>query len=171
MLFFSLFLKTGYRNFSERIGKIVDDMIKPEREESEQDSALMGIQEDYSAFLGKYEFSAREINTDDGLQDFFEDALKAIGFSEQQEETRHEMQTTFELAAAKNRKAIERGNIILNCLILGLGILALGDFAYAWWTGQNEENIIGFYVVGSLASIAVVAVVLLNWKFIWRHRR
>ncbi len=164
MLFYSLFLKTGYRNFSERIGEIVNVIINPESREYEND--IKEIQEDYSAFLGRYEFSEREINTDDGLQNFFKSALKAMGFQEQRDETRHEMQTTFELAAAKNRKAIERGNIILNCLILGLGILALGDFAYAWWTGQNEENIIGFYVVGSLASIAVVAVVLLNSKLI-----
>jgi hypothetical protein len=167
MLFYSLFLKTGYRNFSERIGKIVDVIITPENCEYEND--IKEIQEDYSAFLGRYEFSEREIDTDDGLQNFFKSALKAMGFQEQRDETRHEMQTTFELAAAKNRKAIERGNIILNCLILGLGILALGDFAYAWWTGQNEENIIGFYVVGSLASIAIVAVVLLNWKLIKRR--
>ena len=168
MLFYSLFLKTGYRNFSARIGGIVDVIIDPKGPEYEK--GIKEIQEDYSAFLGRYEFSEREINTDNGLQDFFKSALNAMGFQEQREETRHEMQTTFELAAAKNRKTIENGNRILNCLILGLGVLALGDFGYAWWTGQNEEITIGLYVLGGLTIIAIIAVLLLS-KFIGRHRR
>jgi hypothetical protein len=71
----------------------------------------------------------------------------------------------------EGNKGLEKGNRILNCLILGLGILALGDFGYAWWTGQNEEITIGLYVLGGLTIIAIIAVLLLNWKFIWRHRR
>jgi hypothetical protein len=169
MLFYSLFLKTGYRNFSERIESIVNAMIEHEQE----GRTLMEIQEDYSAFLGRYEFSEREINTDDGLQNFFKDALKAIGFSEQQEETRHEMTTTFELAAAKNRKKIEEGNRILNYLIAALGILALGDFLHGWfaedeiikdWFAERELNE-GLVVLVGLFALAGGCVWLLRSKF------
>jgi hypothetical protein len=142
-------------------------------EHEQEGRTLMEIQEDYSAFLGRYEFSEREINTDDGLQNFFKDALKAIGFSEQQEETRHEMTTTFELAAAKNRKKIEEGNRILNYLIAALGILALGDFLHGWfaedeiikdWFAERELNE-GLVVLVGLFALAGGCVWLLRWKF------
>jgi hypothetical protein len=157
MLFYSLFLKTGYRNFSVRIGGIVENIIKSKNNDYEKD--LKEIQEDYSAFLGRYEFSEREINTDDGLQNFFKSALKAMGFQEQRDETRHEMQTTFELAAAKNRKAIEKGNILLNCLILFLGIMALGDFLHGWFTA--DENVHGWLAENKISEGPVVLVGLL----------
>ncbi len=178
MLFYSLFLKTGYRNFSARISNIVDMIIEPNQVKSEYDKSITEIQEDYSAFLGRYEFSEREINTDDGLQKFFKDALKAMGFREQQAETRHEMSTTFELAAAKKRIKIEEVNMILNYLILGLGILALGDFLYAWFTNDRDhlydwftnnklsQGIVLFIALSMLAGAACLGL----WKYLHRKR-
>ena len=145
----------------------MDDIINPDNNEYHTD--ITEIQQDYSAFLGRYEFSEREINTDGGLQKFFNRALEALGFREQRDETRHEMETTFQLAAAENRKTIEKGNTLLNCLILGLGILALGDFVHAWRTSPEEQLSIGTSVVVMLFIVAGVASVAL-WYGLRRNR-
>ena len=76
------------------------------------------------------------------------------------------MTTTFELAAAKNRKIIEGGNRVLNYLIAALGILALGDFLYGWfaedeiikdWFAERElsEGLVVLVGLSALAGLCV----------------
>jgi len=162
LLFYALFLKTGYRHFSERMSKVAEKLGK-EQKQSQQDkemSVLRKIQKDYSIFLGKYDFSEREVNTDNGLQSFFNDVLRTMGFHEQKSETRHEMETTYDLAAAENRDKLEQENRNLQAAVVGIGVLALGDFFYSWLSPEYP----GWVVLVSLVALATTSAFLIRKK-------
>ena len=162
-MLYALFLKTGYRNFSQRVGSIVDGLVsqkdkKPSEKESRRRLSL--LQEDYSVFLGRYEFSEGEINLNRKVQAFFRKALKEMMFEEQKKETRHEMQTTYELAAARERRAFESQNKTLQTILIWVGVLAIGDFLYAWLgdtINPSYLTLVGALLVTALVGIAVIA--------------
>jgi len=162
-ILYALFLKTGYRNFSQRVGTIVDDLVsqkenKPSEKESRRRLSL--LQEDYSVFLGRYEFSEGEINLNRKVQAFFRKALKEMAFEEQKKETRHEMQTTYELAAARERRAFEKQNKTLQTILIWVGVLAIGDFLFSWLRTSNNPSystLVGALLVVALVGIAGIA--------------
>ena len=166
-ILYALFLKTGYRNFSQRVGTIVDDLVsqkedKPSEKESRKRLSL--LQEDYSVFLGRYEFSEGEINLNRKVQAFFRKALKEMAFEEQKRETRHEMQTTYELAAAQERRAFEKQNKTLQRILIWVGVLAIGDFLYAWLGTSGNSSLLSLKQ-GALIAVALVAIAaLVSWK-------
>jgi len=162
-ILYALFLKTGYRNFSQRVGNIVDSLVAQAGDlKARQNSRnrLSYLQEDYSVFLGRYEFSEGEINLNRRVQSFFKTALLEMAFEEQKTETRHEMQTTYELAAAQERRAFEKQNKTLQKILVWVGVLAIGDFLFAW-LGPIESSYFnlmerGAILMAGLVSIAAV---------------
>jgi len=166
-ILYALFLKTGYRNFSQRVGTIVDDLVsqkenKPSENESRRRLSL--LQEDYSVFLGRYEFSEGEINLNRKVQAFFRKALKEMAFDEQKKETRHEMQTTYELAAAQERRAFEKQNKTLQTILIWVGVLAIGDFLYDWLKTSGNSTFSNFELGALLAAALVGIAAFASWR-------
>ncbi len=166
-ILYALFLKTGYRNFSQRVGTIVDNLVsqnenKPSEKESRRRLSL--LQEDYSVFLGRYEFSEGEINLNRKVQDFFRKALQEMAFEEQKKETRHEMQTTYELAAARERRAFEKQNKNLQTILIWVGVLAIGDFLYDWLKTRGNSTFSNFERGALLAAVLVGIAAFASWR-------
>ena len=73
---------------------------------------------------------------------------------------RHEMQTTYELAAARERRAFESQNKTLQTILIWVGVLAIGDFLYAWLgdtINPSYLTLVGALLVTALVGIAVIA--------------
>jgi len=183
-LLYALFLKTGYRNFSQRIGNITEKInpipsqtpsasflkwanifrIFSKSKASTNADLMLGLQRDYSLFLARYDFSENEINQDPQVQSYFMKALSALGMKDQKEETIHEMRTTFDFAAAKDRQRSAKSRLRLQYILLWVGILAIGDFLFAW-LGENEYRALKFFtenergaIIFTILSIAAIFV-------------
>ena len=159
-ILYALFLKTGYRNFSQRVGDIVDEMVAQNESSASNNKSrrrLRLLQEDYSVFLGRFEFSEGEINLNRKVQTFFRKALKEMSFEEQKNETRHEMQTTYDLAAAQERRMFEKQNQTLQKILIWVGVLAIGDFLYNWLITDKNQSF-SQYEQGALLAAALVII-------------
>ena len=170
-ILYALFLKTGYRNFSQRVGSIVDALVADARDLKVRQNSrrqLSYLQEDYSVFLGRYEFSEGEINLNRRVQSFFQTALQEMAFEEQKIETRHEMQTTYELAAAQERRAFEKQNKTLQKILVWVGVLAIGDFLFAW-LGPIESSYFNLAERGALLMTGLVSIAALVSYFIGKR--
>ena len=121
------------------------------------------MQEDYSVFLGRFEFSEGEINLNRKVQTFFRTALKEMAFEEQKNETRHEMRTTYDLAAAQERRMFEKQNLTLQKILIWVGVLAIGDFLYNWLITDNHQ----FLSKHEQGAIVAVALVMVAALFTW----
>jgi hypothetical protein len=87
-----------------------------------------------------------------------------MAFEEQKRETRHEMQTTYELAAAQERRAFEKQNKTLQRILIWVGVLAIGDFLYAWLGTSGNSSLLSLKQ-GALIAVALVAIAaLVSWK-------
>jgi hypothetical protein len=165
-LLYALFLKTGYRNFSQRVGDIVDEMVTQNESSASNNKSrrrLRSLQEDYSVFLGRFEFSEGEINLNRKVQTFFRTALKEMAFEEQKNETRHEMRTTYDLAAAQERRMFEKQNQTLQKILIWVGVLAIGDFLYNWLITDNNQSLSKFEQGALLAFVLVMIAAFVSW--------
>jgi hypothetical protein len=165
-ILYALFLKTGYRNFSQRVGDIVDEMVAQNESSASNNKSrrrLRLLQEDYSVFLGRFEFSEGEINLNRKVQTFFRKALKEMSFEEQKIETRHEMQTTYDLAAAQERRKFEKQNQTLQKILIWVGVLAIGDFLYNWLITDKNQSFSQHEQGALLAAALVIIAAIFTW--------
>ena len=87
-----------------------------------------------------------------------------MAFEDQKKETRHEMQTTYELAAAKERRAFEKQNKNLQKILIWVGVLAIGDFLFAWLSAGNDSSL-SLREQGALIALALVVIAsLASWR-------
>ena len=91
-----------------------------------------------------------------------------MAFEEQKIETRHEMQTTYELAAAQERRAFEKQNKTLQKILVWVGVLAIGDFLFAW-LGPIESSYFNLAERGALLMTGLVSIAALVSYFIGKR--
>ena len=82
---------------------------------------------------------------------------------EQKNETRHEMRTTYDLAAAQERRMFEKQNLTLQKILIWVGVLAIGDFLYNWLITDNHQ----FLSKHEQGAIVAVALVMVAALFTW----
>jgi hypothetical protein len=97
------------------------------------------------------------------VQTFFRTALKEMAFEEQKNETRHEMRTTYDLAAAQERRMFEKQNQTLQKILIWVGVLAIGDFLYNWLITDNNQSLSKFEQGALLAFVLVMIAAFVSW--------
>ena len=86
---------------------------------------------------------------------------------DQKEETIHEMRTTFDFAAAKDRQRSAKSRLRLQYILLWVGILAIGDFLFAW-LGENEYRALNFFTENErgaiIFTILAIAAIFVSYR-------
>ena len=123
---YSLFVKTAYRRFSQRLEPLTrtEDIVDAQDE-------ILNIQTSFSRFLAAYDFSGTEISMDGEVTQFFHSMSACLALEEQKKETNIEIQLIGNLASSLENRERVKQNKRLNISIFVLSLLAVCDFLYA----------------------------------------
>ena len=86
-----------------------------------------------------------------------------MAFEEQKNETRHEMRTTYDLAAAQERRMFEKQNQTLQKILIWVGVLAIGDFLYNWLITDKNQSFSQYEQGALLAAALVIIAAIFTW--------
>ena len=74
------------------------------------------------------------------------------------------MQTTYDLAAAQERRKFEKQNETLQKILIWVGVLAIGDFLYNWLITDNNRFLSKHEQGALLAAVLVMIAAFFTWK-------
>ena len=155
---YSLFVKTAYRRFSQRLEPLTrtEDIVDAQDE-------ILNIQTSFSRFLAAYDFSGTEISLDGEVTQFFNSMSACLALEEQKKETNIEIQLIGNLASSLENRERVKQNKRLNISIFVLSLLAVCDFLYALSSDIHTDYLdalpkfgltFSFVIlIGSIASI------------------
>ena len=73
------------------------------------------------------------------------------------------MRTTYDLAAAQERRMFEKQNQTLQKILIWVGVLAIGDFLYNWLITDNNQSFSKHEQGAILAVVLVMIAALFTW--------
>ena len=132
-ILYSLFIKSSYQQFSQRLKPIPD-----EKDEGKALERVLEIQKEFSRFLTNFDFVATELSFVPESVLFADKLFKAIHLKEQKDETNQEMDFLSHLANTYANESQKKRNKRVQHFIVGLAALAVCDFLYAFFSDYLE---------------------------------
>jgi len=169
LILYSLFIKTSYQQFSQRLKPIPDF-----EREGEALSEVLVVQREFSRFLTNYDFVATELSFDPKTVFFAEEVFRAIHLKDHKDETNEEMRFLSDLANTYANESQKKRNKIVQHFIVGLAAFAMCDFFYSFAQDlfPNPGSDSHPYVWGKrfILTIVLPSVFVSLYYFLWGRK-
>ena len=92
----------------------------------------LAVQSDFARFLGRYDFSAREISADGRVQRDYATVVRAVDLANQRDETNFEISGLGQVVSSLEAERRYRADARTQAWLAVVGVVSMGDFLYAW---------------------------------------